>query len=1101
MPDDTQDPTPSGLSLDDVLAQCIAAEEDGRPLDRQLLAGRYPQHAADLAEFFSNRDRMQRLAAPLRNVPDGDSPAGGSSPVRRNGQALGHIRYFGDYELQGEIAAGGMGIVYKARQVSLNRIVAVKMILKGTLATDEDVRRFRAEAEAAANLQHPGIVAIHEVGMHEGQHYFSMDYVEGASLAERMRDQPLPGREAARYVSEAAQAVHYAHQQGTLHRDLKPSNLLIDRHDRVRITDFGLAKRIEDNSELTLTGQILGTPSYMPPEQALGKRSLIGAASDVYALGAVLYELLAGRPPFRGETPAATLRQVETLDPVWPRLLNPATPRDLETICLKCLEKEPHKRYGTAQLLADDLGRFLRHEPILARPISSSARAWQWCKRKPAITTAALAICVALVAVAGGALVFLDAARVGAAYRNAEAARQHAEGLSTQLQSALGETEQARDNEASLRTEKEAALVKLQDAYGMLDGQRATTERALKDSEKLRYQLQIVSADRAIHTKEVTHARELLQACPESMRSWEWHYMQHLSAYEVHVCLGLAEPLREAALAPGGNSFFGVTAAGRLIHWDLAANAALPLPEKVLSPTEMSCVAVHSASMQLALGDRHGQVQVINLETGVTVLTKQLREKRAVSQVAFREDGAHLAAVTYASVHVLSTNSDRVWVINRTGVNRVALHPYQGIAYLGSGVERRPNTEQVPRGQWLAMWRYEHDVAEELPAPESTAVTALALNADGSLLTAGTADGGIQCWRLGDKWTKAWELKGHDAAVRGLHFCEAGQKLASSSDDQTVRLWSVGNLEPLAILREHQATVGVLDVGQDGKTLLSAGGTSAVLWNTSTREGSLALGGDGQAPTHRDRLVSMDIRPDGGEVAAASLRGNLYLLDTEKLELTSSRRGSGGKGIAYSLDSRQLVLGGMPPVLVDLASDQTPGRSPSSPRSRIALTPDRTRMAIGTGKGVAVYRLANMSVEQEFPIEGGAVIDAAFLADGKRLATASNSSMTSSSSGTKPVIAIWDLATRSRVITLEGCTQTIWDLDASPDQRFLAAAGGGGMDAAPGELKVWNVETGKLVFDLAGHQLPVWSVAFSPDGRRSGWSSRSCWGLTPQTIR
>src|SRR5262245_15085050 len=377
-----------GLSLHDVLAQYIAGEEAGSAPDQQELLARHPQFADDLREFFSNRERIKRLAEPLR----GAAEIGGDNSVH----PLGKVRYFGDYELLEEVAAGGMGIIYKARQRSLNRIVAVKMILKGTLAREEDVKRFRAEAEAAASLQHPAIVAIHDVGLHEGQHYFSMDYVDGHSLAELPREQPLSAHQAAEFIRDAAEAVHYAHQQGTLHRDLKPSNILIDRQGRVRITDFGLAKRIEGNSDLTLTGQILGTPSYMPPEQALSKRSLVGAASDIYSLGAVLYELLTGRPPFRGESPAETLRQVESLDPLAPRLLNPATPRDLETICLKCLEKEPHKRYLTAQLLAEDLGRYLRHEPIIARPISRVSHAWRWCKRNPVVSLLSVSIAVLL---------------------------------------------------------------------------------------------------------------------------------------------------------------------------------------------------------------------------------------------------------------------------------------------------------------------------------------------------------------------------------------------------------------------------------------------------------------------------------------------------------------------------------------------------------------------------------------------------------------------------------------------------------------------------------------------------------------------------------
>src|SRR5262245_27098774 len=382
-----------GLSLHDVLAQYIAGEEAGSAPDQQELLARHPQFADDLREFFANRERIKRLAEPLR----GAAEIGGDISVH----SLGKVRYFGDYELLEEVAAGGMGIIYKARQRSLNRIVAVKMILKGTLAREEDVRRFRAEAEAAASLQHPAIVAIHEVGLHEGQHYFSMDYVDDHSLAELPREQPLSAYKAAEYIRDAAEAVHYAHQQGTLHRDLKPSNILIDRQGRVRITDFGLAKRIKGDSDLTFTGQILGTPSYMPPEQASGKRSLVAAPSAIFSLAAVLYERLTGRPPFRGETPTETLRQVETLDPASPRLLNPATPRDLETICIKCLEKEPHKRYGTSQLLADDLGRYLRGQPIMARPIGTWQRGAKWLRRHPTSAGLILMSSVTLLALVG----------------------------------------------------------------------------------------------------------------------------------------------------------------------------------------------------------------------------------------------------------------------------------------------------------------------------------------------------------------------------------------------------------------------------------------------------------------------------------------------------------------------------------------------------------------------------------------------------------------------------------------------------------------------------------------------------------------------------
>jgi WD40 repeat protein/tRNA A-37 threonylcarbamoyl transferase component Bud32 len=303
----------------------------------------------------------------------------------------------GNYEILEEIGRGGMGVVYKARQISLDRIVAVKVMAPAALTNARQRRRFETEAAAAARLHHPAIVTVHEIGDAEGRAFFSMEYVCGRTLAELVSERPLKASKAAGYVGAIAEAIHYAHEQGVLHRDLKPSNILIDTQDNPRVTDFGLAKWLAADEDLTVPGTVLGTPNYMPPEQADHAVGNLTPASDVYSLGAILYYCLTGKPPFLAETLSQLLTQVLHTEPVRPTLLNPSIPADLETICLKCLNKLPAGRYPSAAALAADLARWRRGEPIRARPTSPGERAWRWCRRRPALSALGIALGLAVV--------------------------------------------------------------------------------------------------------------------------------------------------------------------------------------------------------------------------------------------------------------------------------------------------------------------------------------------------------------------------------------------------------------------------------------------------------------------------------------------------------------------------------------------------------------------------------------------------------------------------------------------------------------------------------------------------------------------------------
>ncbi len=374
-------------------------------LEEMLDSQRTPEEVCQgdpdlLCEVRQRWDRMQRVGYQIEAL----FPSPGSTNREDNSLLLNseiEPPHIDGYDVASVLGRGGMGVVFKARHRKLNRFVAVKMLLAGPYASPLELARFRREAEAVAALRHPNIVQIHDVGEVAGRHYFIMEFVEGGSLAQQLAGTPQPATRAAELIATLAVAVQFAHQSGFIHRDLKPANILLSADGIPKITDFGLARSIAGGPEFTLSGARVGTPSYMAPEQALGQAHAIGPAVDVYALGAMLYEVLTGRPPFTGQSAAAIEMRILGEEPTPPSRLNPKIPRDLETICLKCLQKHPIRRYASAQDLADDLNRFLDGQPVLARPVGALERTVKWARRRPAVASLIVAALLAVTAAVG----------------------------------------------------------------------------------------------------------------------------------------------------------------------------------------------------------------------------------------------------------------------------------------------------------------------------------------------------------------------------------------------------------------------------------------------------------------------------------------------------------------------------------------------------------------------------------------------------------------------------------------------------------------------------------------------------------------------------
>jgi WD40 repeat protein/tRNA A-37 threonylcarbamoyl transferase component Bud32 len=1021
------------------------------------------------------------------------------------------------YEILDELGHGGMGIVYKARQVGLNRIVALKTILTSGRDGSKALERFRREAEVLAQIHHPHIVQIYEVGEADGQPFFSLEFVAGGSLASKLDGTPWAARPAAQLLVKLADAMAAAHQKGIVHRDLKPANILLSTKAEgpstkpesagasslvpgpayvPMISDFGLAKRLDEGSGQTQIGEILGTPSYMAPEQAAGRTKEIGAVTDIHALGAILYELLTGRPPFRGETSFDTVILVAQQEPVPPRILQPKVPRDLETICLKCLHKAPAQRYASARELAADLERFLDGQPIAARPVGLLERSVNHLRRQPAVAgLAALVVGVSLLAVVLGATQQPTWALAILVLPIATAAVVQGVWHQRQVRALLQRADEQHEQADAARREVEAQVRK--------------TAEALAVAESNLYLLQIAQVERELFAANTERAVELLTACPAMRRRWEWHYLKRLChavcdnfhghgrpplavAYRPDGrqlasagwgnCILLLEDgqvggpgrsldghraqITGLAYSPAGRHLASASADETVVIWDVASGRSVQI---LRHPLSVLGVAYSPDGLQLASAGADLIARLWNAQTGQ--LSRQLRGHAGpVHGVTFSPDSRTLASVG-------GDGAIKLWD-TYSGQELATLRGHSGVVY---GVAFRPDGSQlasVGDDRTVRLWDVSSGQLQSTRLRHGGPVVAVAFQPQGDRLASASWDQTIKVWNTAQEHEIA-TLRGHTGIVTSLAYRPDGQQLASTSQDLTVKLWDVEAAAEARSLRGHHCRVLCLAFTPDGRQLLSGGGRlqanipgEVCRWDAIAGQELSAL----SAPIRA--ALTIAARPDGHQFAAGLEDGSVCYWDPEgsRPQRSVTTHAMAVTAVAYAPDSAFLASGGADGLVKVMHSDNGQELfrvSAELPVTSLAYSPDGRRLAVAGKDRVAqqgdltvwdVGGKGKVWSHQPVPL----ITSLAYSRDGNYLLSGHHDGS----------LRVWHAAQGREMATLRGHTSTVASVAFSPDGDRLVSA------SHDRTVKLWDIDACEVVLTLTGHTGEVTGVAFAPDGYR-----------------
>ncbi len=930
------------------------------------------------------------------------------------------------YEILGELGRGSMGVVYHARQVRLNRPCALKLILAGAHADANAFLRFRGEAEAIARLQHPNVVQIHSIGEVDGLPFFEIEYVSGGSLDKAIDGTPWPARRAVALVEPLARAIAEAHRLGLIHRDLKPGNVLLAADGTPKITDFGLAKSLNLDSGLTGTEAILGTPSYMAPEQAEGKAKEVGPLADVYALGTILYELVTGRPPFKGTTIQETLEQVKSAEAVPPSRLVPGLPRDLETIGLKCLQKEPARRYASAEALAEDLRRYQVGEPILARRTGLAERSWRWCRRNPMLAGAVCAAAAALVAVAlVSALYAADRAR-----------------YATRLAQEGG------------RTKAALSELNLQFASLALERGRNSCEQG-EFSNGVLWMVEGLDYATREHDDALQHAARANLALMQRQ-------LPTLRAVFSH-----GAPVT-AAFSRDGKTILTGSLDNTVRLWD--AVTGQPRGELLDLQVPIWAVAFSPDGKTILTGSRDGTAQLWDAATGER-RGKPLEHGDEVLAVAFSPDGETILTGCRDRISRLwdaATGKLRAQtILLQTAIIGVAFSPDGRTFLTGSANHTAQLWDTVtakPIGPVL---------------PHKAYVFAVAFSRDGKSILTGSIDSTVQLWDAATQKPIGKPIK-HPDGARAAAFSPDGKTVLTGGYDKTARLWDVATGRPHGRPMEHQSTVISVAFSPDGKTILTGSDDStARLWDAP----SLATRGpggplEGRVLARGESMVSSVAFSHDGKIIATASGDEVQLWDASTLSafgkpldhksiIWSASFGPDGKTILTVWGAR--TPRHLSARLWDTATGQPRGAVIGGNTEIVAtLSPDGKTVLTGSKDKIAQLWDAVTGQPLGAPMKHQSSIRAvAFSPDGKTLLIGCLESHA----------CLWDAATsqlRGKPLVHHG---GIWAVAFSPDGRTALTAG------ADGNVRFWDTVTGTSRNKPLAHRSPIQAVTFSPDSK------------------